>query len=501
MLNIGILEEIENVLGVANGTKSHPVGIVKNVEVYMGKLKLLDGFYIIDMKKDPTCPLLIGRGFLATASVVIDCNKDKIKIGKGVTRTIFGVKEIGLGYVDTPYWTTLSKWKSYESRPSTNYIGFMDWSYYQGRVVEMDGCSKDRFMYTHLLNMLAAKVKGNIWALFCCIPEIELQNGGLKIIENDVDVHAMYDLAEIHKKINKWGKNVAATVIQDDVEGIDVIDAEVFEVLDSIDAKVLAKQQKLDKGKGKMSEVDIFTMRITIKVKVKSDCSEKSFDYLSDCDDEEECTQSSKFEDVLNNDVVLTPLVKEHEMNMQSLLKKLKENHMGITDPFAIVEKQNENTSKKVIAKCGKRKEVIKDADIGKQRAFKIKFTSCNKESYALSLRSCQNIRVILKSYALSWKPCQGDSLNLPDHRAQVDQESQIKMIQVKEMMQDNDLKNSKSKDKGSRSRSQSMNEQSHYKQDKTKTRQSINVKSHILNVIGGTEECEERDLNIGGDC
>ncbi|GKB62455.1 putative ribonuclease H-like domain-containing protein [Tanacetum coccineum] len=73
-------------------------------------------------------------------------------------------------------------------------------------------------------------------------------------------------------------------------------------------------------------------------------------------------------------------------------------------------------------------------------------------------------------------------------------------MIQVKEMMQDNDLKNSKSKDKGSRSRSQSMNEQSHYKQDKTKTRQSINVKSHILNVIGGTEECEERDLNIGGD-
>ncbi|GJX07811.1 hypothetical protein Tco_0195743 [Tanacetum coccineum] len=25
------------------------------------------------------------------------------------------------------------------------------------------------------------------------------------------------------------------------------------------------------------------------------------------------------------------------------------------------------------------------------------------------------------KSYALSWKPCQGDSLNLPDHRAQDD--------------------------------------------------------------------------------
>ncbi|GJS58574.1 retrotransposon protein, putative, ty1-copia subclass [Tanacetum coccineum] len=95
-------------------------------------------------------------------------------------------------------------------------------------------------------------------------------------------------------------------------------------------------------------------------------------------------------------------------------------------------------------------------------------------------------------SYALSWKPCQGDSLNLPDHRAQVDQGSQIKMIQVKDMMQDNDLNNSKSKDKGSKPRSQSMNGQSHYKQDKTKRRQSINVKSHIFNVRGDNDKTKQ---------
>ncbi|GJV33361.1 reverse transcriptase domain-containing protein [Tanacetum coccineum] len=85
--------------------------------------------------------------------------------------------------------------------------------------------------------------------------------------------------------------------------------------------------------------------------------------------------------------------------------------------------------------------------------------------------------------------------LNFPtikEPQTQVDQGSQIKMIQVKEMMQDNDLKNSKSKDKGSRSRSQSMNEQSHYKQDKTKTRQSINVKSHIFNVRGDNDKSKQ---------
>ncbi|GJR55673.1 retrovirus-related pol polyprotein from transposon TNT 1-94 [Tanacetum coccineum] len=138
----------------------------------------------------------------------------------------------------------------------------------------------------------------------------------------------------------------------------------------------------------------------------------------------------------------------------------------------------------------------------------------------------------------LEQKP-QGESLNLPDHRidkttvlqpssyanripettahtqalknvtilafwsrAQVDQGSQIKMNPSQsEMMQDNDLKNLKSKDKGSKSRSQSMDEQSHYKQHKTITRQSINVKRHVFNVISNIEKFKERDLNIGGHC
>ncbi|GJV30299.1 DNA-directed DNA polymerase [Tanacetum coccineum] len=95
-LNIRILEDIEKVLGLADGTKSYLVRIVKDVEVGVGKLKLLEDFYIIDMEKDPTCLLLVGRGFLVTASAVIDCKKAKIAVGEGVTRSIFGVKEIGL---------------------------------------------------------------------------------------------------------------------------------------------------------------------------------------------------------------------------------------------------------------------------------------------------------------------------------------------------------------------------------------------------------------------
>ncbi|GKB44209.1 hypothetical protein Tco_0889151 [Tanacetum coccineum] len=58
------------------------------------------------MEKDPATPLLIGRGFLATASAVMDCRKAEIAV-RGVTRSIFGVKEINLGDEEIPYWTTL----------------------------------------------------------------------------------------------------------------------------------------------------------------------------------------------------------------------------------------------------------------------------------------------------------------------------------------------------------------------------------------------------------
>nr|GEZ08144.1 hypothetical protein [Tanacetum cinerariifolium] len=122
-LRIGLLEETEDVLGLANGTKSYPIGIVKNVEVHVVKLKLVEDFHVVDMEKDPTCPLLVGRGFLATTSDVIDCKKAKIVIGEGITRSIFRVKEIDFGDENIPYWTTVGKRESYTPRTSMDGIG------------------------------------------------------------------------------------------------------------------------------------------------------------------------------------------------------------------------------------------------------------------------------------------------------------------------------------------------------------------------------------------
>ncbi|GJS89985.1 hypothetical protein Tco_0772621 [Tanacetum coccineum] len=44
------------------------------------------------------------------------------------------------------------------------------------------------------------------------------------------------------------------------------------------------------------------------------------------------------------------------------------------------------------------------------------------------------------------------------------------------------------------------MNEQSHYKQDKTKTRQSINVKSHIFNIRGDNDKSKQTPTRMSSE-
>ncbi|GJV13638.1 MAK10-like protein [Tanacetum coccineum] len=122
-LKIGLLKETKDVLRLADETKSYPIGIVKNVEVHVGKLKVCEDFHIADMEREPTCPLLVGRGFLATASAIIDCKKAKLAVGEGATRSIFGVKEIDFGEEHIAYWTNIGKHESYTPRTSADGIG------------------------------------------------------------------------------------------------------------------------------------------------------------------------------------------------------------------------------------------------------------------------------------------------------------------------------------------------------------------------------------------
>ncbi|PWA66403.1 toll/interleukin-1 receptor (TIR) domain-containing protein [Artemisia annua] len=76
--------------------------------------------------------------------------------------------------------------------------------YEYGREIVMEASSNSRIMFSPLLDLLVAKIKQNIWAVYFCIPDLDIDNGGLKIIERDANVHALYDLAKTHKKVNLY---------------------------------------------------------------------------------------------------------------------------------------------------------------------------------------------------------------------------------------------------------------------------------------------------------
>ncbi|GJW47258.1 MAK10-like protein [Tanacetum coccineum] len=166
-------------LGSSDETKSYPIGIVKDVEVHIGKLKLLNDFYVIDMKKDPETPLLVGRGFLATANAVIDCKMAKIAIGEGITRSEFRVKGVDLGEEEAPYWTTLGKRESYKLRLHSDGIGartpyyarkdFLDCHLPEEWEIARDAnlnTFKDTLVFKRMVELLGAipiNLKSNMW--------------------------------------------------------------------------------------------------------------------------------------------------------------------------------------------------------------------------------------------------------------------------------------------------------------------------------------------------
>ncbi|PWA78962.1 hypothetical protein CTI12_AA211880 [Artemisia annua] len=76
--------------------------------------------------------------------------------------------------------------------------------YVHCREILMEASSSDRIMFSRLLDILLAKIRQNIWAVFICILLLDIESGGLKIIERYADVHALYDLAKRHKTVEVY---------------------------------------------------------------------------------------------------------------------------------------------------------------------------------------------------------------------------------------------------------------------------------------------------------
>ena len=55
-----------------------PIGICEDVPVVVANVTILTDFGILEMPEDDNMSIILGRPFLNTVGVVIDCNKSKV---------------------------------------------------------------------------------------------------------------------------------------------------------------------------------------------------------------------------------------------------------------------------------------------------------------------------------------------------------------------------------------------------------------------------------------
>ena len=77
-LELSKLTPTEISLQMADKSTDIPVGICEDVHVVVANVTILTYFVILDIPEDDNMPIILGRPFLNTAGVVIDCNKGNV---------------------------------------------------------------------------------------------------------------------------------------------------------------------------------------------------------------------------------------------------------------------------------------------------------------------------------------------------------------------------------------------------------------------------------------
>ena len=76
-LDLNKITPTEICLQMADKSTAIPIGICEDVPVVVANVTILTDFVILEMTEDDNMSIILGRPFLNTTGVVIDCNKSK----------------------------------------------------------------------------------------------------------------------------------------------------------------------------------------------------------------------------------------------------------------------------------------------------------------------------------------------------------------------------------------------------------------------------------------
>ncbi|XP_070036686.1 uncharacterized protein [Nicotiana tomentosiformis] len=92
-LGIGRARPTSILLQLADHTVKRPTGILDDVLVQVGKFVFPADFVILDCQLDEEIPIILGRPFLATGRVLIDCETGELKMRLNNEEIIFNVQQ------------------------------------------------------------------------------------------------------------------------------------------------------------------------------------------------------------------------------------------------------------------------------------------------------------------------------------------------------------------------------------------------------------------------
>jgi hypothetical protein len=88
-LNMGDLKCTSMTLQTAEGSLKHPLGILEDVPVRVGRFYIPVDFVVLNMEEDVHIPIILGRPFLHTAGAVINVRNGKIIFNIGDEKVTF----------------------------------------------------------------------------------------------------------------------------------------------------------------------------------------------------------------------------------------------------------------------------------------------------------------------------------------------------------------------------------------------------------------------------
>lgn len=108
-LGIGEISATDLTIAMANNLMQRPEGMARELLVKVGELLFSSDFVVLDIKEDEEVPILLGRLFLATSSVLVDFKKGDVTLRAENHEVIFNVFE------DTYYSNTSDSCSSSET--------------------------------------------------------------------------------------------------------------------------------------------------------------------------------------------------------------------------------------------------------------------------------------------------------------------------------------------------------------------------------------------------